>query len=135
MLLLLLACGPKKATETAATAPIERVEASCDRPEGMFGPVLRDDALHSDAKRFSELSTTQESPVEVCMVEGQLSALTSLTCDDGSNPFADMGQAHAARVGNTGPGGRCGSIIDVYEVPCPEATYEVHMDMYVCPSS
>mgnify|MGYP000184427269 CR=1 FL=1 len=44
----------------------------------------------------------------------------------------NIAQAHASRAGNVGPGGRCDSIIDRYEVPCAEKTYAVYVDSYVC---
>jgi hypothetical protein len=55
-----------------------------------------------------------------------------LECDDGSHPFSSLGQAQSARVGNVGPTGRCGAIVDQYEVRCPEKTYEIFIDMYHC---
>jgi hypothetical protein len=58
--------------------------------------------------------------------------MLSLTCDDGSRPFRGFDHAHAARVGNVGKGGSCGSIVDLYEVPCPEGTYKIFIDAYVC---
>ncbi len=133
MLLLFLACGPKTG-EIAAPDAVTQV--SCDRPEGMFGPVVREgDFLHSEATSFADFSTSPAAPAEVCMVEGQLDFLTRVTCADGSSPFGSREEAHGARTGNVGPGGRCGSIIDLYVVPCPEASYEVHIDLYACPGS
>lgn len=85
------------------------------------------------ARTFADVVTTIEKPIEVCGVREQLAWLTTVTCTDGSNPFADERQAHGARLGNVGPGGLCGHIIDVYAVGCPEARYEVHMDLYMCP--
>lgn len=67
------------------------------------------------------------------MLEGQLELLTRLVCDDGSQPFVNPQQAHAARRGAVGQGGRCGSVIDLYDVVCPEGAYEIYMDLYVCP--
>ncbi|MBP6631258.1 MAG: hypothetical protein KA297_17615 [Kofleriaceae bacterium] len=41
--------------------------------------------------------------------------------------------AHDARVGAVGVGGRCAAtVIDHYAVTCPEATYDVYLDMYHC---
>jgi hypothetical protein len=71
-------------------------------------------------------------PIEVCGVTGQTSWLVALECDDGSRPFASLQQAHAARLGNVGPGGRCGMIVDHYQVPCPSGVVDVYMDMYHC---
>lgn len=87
----------------------------------------------SSATHFSELKTSQQQAVEVCGAREQVGALMRYTCDDGSNPFSSFSEAHNARAGNTGPGGRCGMIIDLYQVPCPEQTYEVYMDLYSCP--
>jgi hypothetical protein len=87
-------------------------------------------------KRFSEASSTKDEPIEVCSVwdaEGQIDWLLSKTCDDGSKPFKGTHHAHAARVQNVGEAGRCNSIIDLYEVPCPEGTYKIFLDAYVCP--
>lgn len=82
---------------------------------------------------YSEARSTKDEPVAVCGIPAEMDWLMSLTCDDGSRPFANPDQAHAARVGNVGPGGRCGSIVDLYEVPCPEGTHAIYMDAYVCP--
>ena len=68
-----------------------------------------------------------------CGIPAEMEWLLSVTCSDGSRPFPDYDHAHAARVGNVGPGGKCGSIIDLYEVPCPEGTYKIFIDAYVCP--
>lgn len=86
--------------------------------------------------RYSQATSTKEEPIEVCGIwdqGGQVDWLLSLTCDDGSHPFNGIHQAHASRAGNVGAGGRCGSIIDLYEVPCPEGTYSIYIDAYVCP--
>jgi hypothetical protein len=85
------------------------------------------------ARHFSEAPSTKAAPIEVCGIDAQLTWLMAVTCDDGSRPFANGSAAHAARHGNVGPGGRCGAIVDLYEVPCPEASYDVFMDAYVCP--
>jgi hypothetical protein len=91
----------------------------------------------ANAKRYSEVSSsespsTKEEPVEVCGIPAEMEWLLAAKCNDGSMPFADYDHAHAARVGNVGPGGSCGSIIDLYEVPCPEGTYSIYIDAYVC---
>lgn len=85
------------------------------------------------ARTFADAPSSVEQPIEVCMVRGAKDWLTRTTCADGSRPFATDDHAHAARVRSVGTGGRCGAIIDLYEVPCPEATYPVYIDMYVCP--
>lgn len=84
------------------------------------------------ARRFSDVRTSRERPVEVCGVEAQHQWLLRATCDDGSHPFRSEPEAAAARAGNVGSGGRCDGTIDLYEVPCPERTYEVFMDLYMC---
>ena len=86
----------------------------------------------SGVAKFSEAQSTMCKPAEVCGVERALVWLTELSCDDGTMPFAGKAAAHSARIGNYGAGGRCGRIIDVYQVPCPEKTYEVHISIYHC---
>ncbi len=109
----------------------------CRRPE-MVGPVIVSEAIYAartghDSVRLSQLKTTVERPLEECGLRTILERLATLTCDDGSNPFkGDLRAAHASRVGNLGAGGRCGSILDQYDVPCREQTYAVHADMYLC---
>ena len=71
--------------------------------------------------------------VDVAMPCDHGHVLAKLRCEDGSTPIRDHDTAEAARVGNVGKGGRCGSIIDLYQVKCPEATYELFVDGYVCP--
>jgi hypothetical protein len=59
--------------------------------------------------------------------------MTRVTCNDGSNPYKTQAVANDSRDGWVGRGGRCNSILDRYSVRCPEATYQVHVDRYVCP--
>jgi hypothetical protein len=84
------------------------------------------------ARRFSQAPSSHERPIEVCGVGGEVQWLVRVKCDDGTNPFTDERHAHRARVGSLGGGGRCASRIDVYKVVCPEDTYDVHMDLYMC---
>lgn len=109
----------------------------CARRADQFGPISLD-AAHATGRyghgstRFDQILSSKERPVEVCGTGGELDWLFATSCADGSHPFADRAAAHAARIGSVGAGGRCGSIIDAYQVPCPEKTYEVFMDMYMC---
>lgn len=110
--------------------------ADCTRPES-FGPVLMSPERHAHrngvrARQFADAPTTKDNPLEECGLQRSLQRLLQLTCSDGTNPFPSAQAAHRSRVGNIGPGGRCGSIIDLYRVPCPEREYDIHMDMYVC---
>jgi hypothetical protein len=52
--------------------------------------------------------------------------------DERGDPGGRRSELAGSRVGNTGTGGRCGTIIDLYAVPCPDKQYEVYMDMYHC---
>jgi len=129
--LLLVILGCKK----TPPAPPVAATGDCDRPEGMFGPVVIADRSQRYGANITALASAQTSkaqPIEVCGVPEQLQWLTSARCADGSVPFSSPGDAHAARSGSVGEGGRCGSIIDLYLVPCPEETYNVFMDLYVC---
>jgi hypothetical protein len=83
--------------------------------------------------KFSQARSTKDLPIEVCTIGAESELLATLTCEDGTRPIRDHDSAETARVGNVGKGGRCGSIIDLYRVKCPEATYELFVDGYVCP--
>ena len=84
------------------------------------------------ATRFSEVRSTREWPLEECGIKAGVDRLRRLTCNDGSNPFVSHDHAHRSHVGDIGIAGRCGNIVDLYRVPCPESTYEVHVDSYIC---
>ncbi len=86
------------------------------------------------AVKFSDAPSTKEKPIEVCGVSEQRQWLMQTSCADGSKAFQAPREVAAGRRGNVGSGGRCGSIIDAYVVKCPEAEYEVFMDMYMCPA-
>jgi hypothetical protein len=85
------------------------------------------------ATKFSDARSTKARPIEMCGIDAANEWLMGLRCDDGSQPIKDHGDAERDRPGNLGPGGRCGSIIDDYRVPCPERRYEILIDAYVCP--
>jgi hypothetical protein len=133
---------PEPTTEgpDPAPAPPEEVgKIKCERSDD-FSPVVLDAASYPNrrgatATRFSNIPTSKEEPIETCGVRGSLEALLRLRCDDGSNPFQSPEAAHGSRSGNVGPGGRCGSIVDLYQVPCREQTYKVFIDMYMCPGA
>lgn len=131
-------CGTSTSSTQSSTGVTARNDTACTRAEE-FGPVLvvreRFEARNgAAAATFSSLSTSEARPLEECGVEATLRKLVSLRCNDGSNPFdQDLRMAHASRRGSVGPGGQCGSMIDVYEIVCPERKYEVFADSYVCP--
>jgi hypothetical protein len=116
----------------------ELPKSVCNHREVGFAPVeLTSEQLAlrygEHARTFADAPTSIDRPIEVCAPDGERAWLRRVTCEDGSNPFASPVAARDARIGNVGTGGRCGSIIDLYEVRCPEATYKVFMDMYMCP--
>lgn len=142
--LVLVGCGgtqaaPPPVTNTAppATAPPPAAPARltsdvCAQRADELGPVsLRAEQVAlrrgTGARTFAEVATTKDAPIEVCMPDGERAWIASVTCTDGSAP------ASSARAGSVGPGGTCGSVIDLYVVKCPEREYEVFMDMYMCP--
>ena len=152
-LFVFTACASEPATEAPPpeeeTSGGEEASSISPEPPAPSGPVCESTGFMQvtlapgayetrrglGATRFSELETSQQKPLEECGLENVLRRLATLQCDDGSNPFGgNMGAAHASRAGNTGPGGRCGSIIDLYQAACPEGPYEVYADMYFCPS-
>lgn len=104
----------------------------CSQRADEFGPVaLRAEQVAlrrgTGAKTVADVATSKSAPIEVCMPAGEREWLASVTCSDGSKPTA------AQRSGSVGPGGTCGSVIDLYSVTCPDKAYEVFMDMYMCP--
>lgn len=135
--------APETAGEIVADPPPAEGEPApaieCAPPPGGYGAMtvmreIYDTRTGARATKFSELRSTQQRPLEECGIDIVLDRLATLTCDDGSNPFGgNRATAHDSRAGNMGPGGRCGSIIDLYEVTCPEGSYQVYADMYFCP--
>jgi hypothetical protein len=85
--------------------------------------------------KFSQAKSTKELPIEVCTIPAETDWLASLSCDDGTQPIDGHQAAEMARVGNVGKGGRCGSIIDLYRIKCPEKSYDLYVDGYVCPQA
>ena len=154
-LAILCACKPEGTTESPDTAPAVVVEdqgtptstppadeggdggpLSCERPAD-FGPVVVSaeqyaHRLAAGATKFSEVASTKEQPLEECGIRAGIERMAALTCDDGSSPFKSLQEAHSSRAGNVGGGGRCGSIIDLYQAKCPEATYDIYIDGYIC---
>ena len=121
--------GGNPMDETSAGGLTKEV---CAQRADEFGPVpLRAEQVAlrrgTGAKKLTDVQSTKEAPIEVCMPGGQREWLGSVTCPDGSKPTG------AQRSGSVGPGGTCGSIIDLYAVTCPDKEYEVFMDMYMCP--
>ncbi len=86
----------------------------------------------SSATHYSQLQTTLQRPLEECGLQSALEHLSQLACDNETQPFATLESAHNARKGSMGSGGRCASIVDVYEIVCPESRYLIHVDMYFC---
>jgi hypothetical protein len=123
-------------SEVAGSNQPEPIDCS-QRPE-QFGPVIVSASQYATrhaakATKFSEVQSTAAQPAEVCGIAAGVELIATLTCDDGSNPHkGDRVAAHASRAGNVGPGGRCASIIDHYPVRCPEGSYDIYIDSYVC---
>jgi hypothetical protein len=113
--------GFRDCSDTMSSAAVGRPERDWQNRRG------------ANARHYSDVPTTKDTPVEVCTIPAEMDWLMAVTCDDGTQPFANRDHAHASRVGNVGPGGSCGAIIDLYEVPCPEQTYSIYIDAYVCP--
>jgi hypothetical protein len=131
-----LACLQEAMATLQAMDAEEATDLPCNRAD-QFGPAQLSPeeyaARHgAGITRLPDLASSQDQPVEVCGVPAQQDFLLAVECADGSKPFASRDQIRQARTGNVGAGGRCGTVIDLYEVPCPEKTYEVYMDLYYC---
>jgi len=145
-LLLLAACGgtsPQTTTPATTTSPpvpvvpVEDPKAACANHPDEYGPYMLTAEQAATryglaATKFTDAPTTKDKAIEVCGIPAQQAWLLNTRCADGSKAFADRGQVAGSRRGNVGEGGRCGAIIDLYIATCPEAKYEVHIDMYMC---
>ncbi|MBI5486262.1 MAG: hypothetical protein HY905_02900 [Deltaproteobacteria bacterium] len=105
--------------------------------EGTFGPVMwtaqaASERWMHDERQVSRVRSSPARPVEVCGVDGQILWLMQLRCPDGRPPYRDPTTAHESRAGNVGAGGRCGTIIDLYPVPCSDGVHEIYIDLYHC---
>jgi len=128
--------APAPAQPAKPTKPKSKRPADCHRQE-QFGPIQlpadryarRHGARVTD---LAQLKTSKDRPVEVCHVRGEHEWLLAARCADGTAPLKSPAAVVQARVGSAGNGGRCRSALDLYKVACPEATYEVYMDMFVC---
>lgn len=87
------------------------------------------------AKRFADVQTSVEEPVEVCGIEGEIEWMMAVKCNDGSNPYGTMAEVNEGRDSWLDRGGQCNSVLDRYTVSCPEATYTIHVDRYLCPKT
>ena len=101
-------------------------------------PIVVDDATWAarrgaTAKHFGDVHTTEKEPVELCGIESEVEWMTRITCANGSNPIGTQERANEVRDSWMARGGKCNSILDRYSVACPEATYVIHIDRYVCP--
>jgi len=83
--------------------------------------------------RYADANSSKQEPLEICGLPDENAWLFQATCNDGSHPIQTRAQAEHMRAGNIGLAGRCQSIVDRYLVRCPETTYEIFMDAYVCP--
>ncbi len=150
LVLTLAACGgtsPQPTTPPPAppppsepltpVTPVEDPKAACTNHPDEYGPYMLTDAQAAKryglgATKFTDAPTTKDKAIEVCGIPQQQAWLMNTLCADGSKAFTGRGQVMTSRKGNVGEGGRCGSIIDLYLATCPEAKYEVHIDMYMC---
>ncbi|MBL0217941.1 MAG: hypothetical protein IPQ07_29185 [Myxococcales bacterium] len=133
-------CEEVKGCMQAASESAQQTEKqdlrACTDPPGMdmkavgLPPVEYNKRNGAGVTKYSQAKSTKALPIEMCGVRDENAWLVSLTCNDTSHPIMD---AETARVGNVGSGGRCGSIIDKYAVKCPEKTYDIFIDAYVCP--
>src|SRR5262245_38190171 len=142
-LLVIAACGaspkPPVANQGSGAPPPPPADpkAVCAKHPDQFGPYELD-AAQADARygrhamTYAAAPTTKDKPVEVCGVSASLAWLMSATCANGKPAYPDMAAAHESRSGSVGGGGRCGAIIDLYVAKCPEAEYQIYVDMYMC---
>jgi hypothetical protein len=105
--------------------------------ERIAAPIFVDDETWANrrgakTKRFADIKTTTAEPVEVCGIEGEIEWMSQVRCNDGSSPYRSAMEINESRDPGMTRGGRCDSILDSYTVKCPETTYQVYIDRYVC---
>lgn len=119
--------------DKAAAEPPKTMRACSARSDGtpVGMPADQFATRHgANAKRFSDATSTMAVPIEMCTINSESEWIISLACEDGSHPLRNP---EAARVKPAKLGGRCGSYVDEYVVKCPEKTYDIFVDAYVCP--
>jgi hypothetical protein len=84
--------------------------------------------------RFADAKSSEQQPIEVCGIDGEVEWMTRATCNGGKHPFENAMAANSRRDSYVKNGGRCNSILDRYTVECPEETYTVFVDRYICPA-
>jgi hypothetical protein len=131
--------GPTSSTDPNATpnaAPAGADPMCASHPDELGPWVLTADQMNqrvgTGVTALASIPTTKDHTIEVCGVAAENQWLAASTCANGSHPYASPDQVEQTRAGNVGPGGRCGGIIDLYKVPCPERTYDVYIDMNLC---
>ena len=101
-------------------------------------PIVVDAATYAKRRgvgvtRFADVKTTSAEPIEVCGIDGEVAWLLAARCNDGKAAFASSTVVQPSRDAWIGSGGRCESILDRYTVACPEQTYTMYIDRYICP--
>ena len=119
------------------TSPANGPDPMCASHPDDLGPwILTTDQMNqrfgTGVTALASIATSKEHSIEVCGVAAENAWLAASTCGDGSHPYHGPDEVEATRVSNVGPGGRCGGIIDLYRVRCPERTYDVYIDMNLC---
>lgn len=87
----------------------------------------------ANVTRFADAKSSEQQPIEVCGIDGEVAWMTRAACNGGKHPFESAMQANERRDSYASTGGRCNSILDRYTVECPEATYTIFVDRYICP--
>lgn len=116
---------------------VDDKQAFCKLHPDDFGPYMltaeQAATRHGlGATSYAAAPSSKEQPIEVCGVHSSQQWLIAAACADGSHPIKAPAAAARSRAGNVGPGGRCGAFVDRYVVKCPEAAYDVFIDMYMC---
>lgn len=144
-LLILMACawwagcshGASKQPSTAVASKPRAVSADelCGErggPNNVYVVTSESNLNRPAIDKLSQVVATSDRPIEVCGAEAQYEYVAGLRCDDGSRPFTSTDQARQARDGSVSGAGRCGTHVDRYTVVCPEKTYTIHLDLYMC---
>ena len=86
--------------------------------------------------RLGNTGTTKEGAIEVCSPNHQQKWIEEASCPAAFDQPGGQAPARYQRRASVGSGGRCGKIIDEYEVVCQygeqSKSFILYMDMYHC---
>ncbi|MFT6146293.1 MAG: hypothetical protein ACJAZO_002313 [Myxococcota bacterium] len=126
---------PSLAPIPVTKVPADAVPDDCVRPLS-YGPVrFADENVDKRRGLPASLQDYRAAPytIETCSTAAHYAYLTTLACPNGAPAFMSQDAVYDSRQGQaTDRQGRCGTIVDLYTVPCVGGPIDVYMDGYYC---